>query len=186
MQKQWTFLGGGEVPQIWICKGSRGEVWSTVSGVYRMNSSNIPIYNLVDLVLIQNVSRYPLETINDNHIEKQMKIVDPLSVIEMMYLRIPWDLPGMKELFGTEIGLALLWRLGEIGTSLGSANNIVRETFGLWTVCLHKCIICLICYCIHVAGLCTQMCSGSLGWIHCQACLKYVWNTLPMLRYQDW
>ncbi len=73
-------------------------------------------------MLIQNVSRYPLETINDNHnIEKRMKIVDPLSVIEMMYLRIPWDLPGLKELFGTEIGLALLWRLGEIGTSLGSA-----------------------------------------------------------------
>lgn len=63
--------------------------------------------------------RYPLETIILKNSWKSWILL--VSLRWCIYEVQSWDLLGpVKELFGTEIGLALLWRLlGEIGTSLG-------------------------------------------------------------------
>lgn len=120
-----------------------------------------------------------------------MKIVDAFSVIEMMYLRSPvlgpaWTSEGTlwhgnwprafmeaawRDWHQLRVWVRALW-----GKRLDSDSELCACISALFVLFVTVFVS------SHVAaGLYTQMCSGSLGWIYCQAWLKHVWKTLASL-----
>lgn len=122
----------------------------------------------------QNVSRYPLETLKlKNSWKSWILLVTLVSVIEMIYLRIPvlgrtsegtlWH--GNWPRAFTEAAwrdwhqprwVRTLWGK-PLGSELGACISALFILFVNYRIRVIPCW----------AGLYMQMCSGSLGWIHC-------------------